>query len=177
MLIKNTENRFGVVAISLHWVMALLIIGMLAVGLYMVNLPVGLQKLKLYGLHKACGFLVLGLVTIRLIWRLLNTTPQLSLPWWEKVAARLAHVALYGFMFAMPITGWLVTSAAGFPASFFGLFTIPTLIAPNEELLPWFSMAHEWIAYGLIATILVHTAAALKHHFIDKDDILKRMMS
>lgn len=77
----------------------------------------------------------------------------------------------------MPISGWLITSAAGLPVSFFGLFTLPNLIAPNEELLPWFEMAHQWLGYALIFTIVLHTSAALKHHFINKDNILKRMIS
>jgi len=177
MRLKNSEHQFGLVAIVLHWFMALLIIGMLAVGLYMVTLPWDLQKLKLYGLHKECGFLVLALVSFRFVWRLSNIIPTLSIPWWEKTIALLVHWAFYGFMFAMPITGWLVTSAAGITTSFFGLFTIPNLIGPNKELLELFEMAHQWIAYGLILTILLHTAAALKHHFIDRDDILKRMIS
>lgn len=177
MRLKNSESHFGLVAIVLHWVMAFLIIGLLAVGLYMVELPIGLQKLKLYGWHKEYGLLVLALVVVRLSWRIINATPQLALPWWEKLAARLVHWAFYGFMFAMPISGWLVTSAAGLPASFFGLFTLPNLIAPNEELLQFFQWAHQWLGYGLIAAIFLHASAALKHHFINKDDILRRMIS
>jgi cytochrome b561 len=177
VLIKNTENRFGLIAILLHWIMAILIIGLLALGLYMVSLPISLEKLKLYGWHKEYGFLALGLVLFRLIWRLINITPHLSLPWFEKIAARLVHWAFYGFMLAMPISGWLITSAAGLPASFFGLFTLPNLIAPNEELRLFFEFAHKWLGYGLIATICLHASAALKHHFINKDDILRRMIS
>lgn len=177
MQIKNSKYRFGIITIFFHWVMAILIIGLLTLGLYMVSLPISLQKLKLYGWHKEYGFVVLALVMLRLVWRLMNTTPQLSLPWWEKFAAISMHWALYGFMFAMPITGWLLTSAAGLPVSFFGLFPLPVLIAPNEEWRPLFKEAHEWIGYGLIAAISLHTAAAIKHHFINKDDILRRMVS
>lgn len=177
MRLKNSESRFGLIAILLHWIMAVLIIGLLAVGLYMVSLPIGLQKLKLYGWHKEYGFLVLALVVFRLSWRLFNITPHLSLPWFEMLAARLVHLAFYGFMFAMPISGWLVTSAAGLPASFFGLFTLPNLVAPNEEWRTIFQMAHKWLGYGLIALIALHASAAFKHHFINKDDILRRMIS
>lgn len=177
MRIKNTANKYGVVAISLHWILAILMIGLLILGIYMVELPISLQKLKLYGWHKEYGFLVLGLAIVRIIWRLINITPNLSIPAWEEFAARAVHWAFYGFMFALPITGWLITSAAGLPASFFGLFTLPDLIAPNEESRLLFQEIHKWLGYALIAFIALHTAAALKHHFIDKDDILRRMLS
>ncbi len=177
MKLKNNETHFGLIAILFHWLMALLIIGLLGVGLYMVNLPIGLEKLKLYGFHKEFGILVLSLAILRIIWRLSNKTPILNIPKLERIAARLAHLGLYFFMLAMPITGWFMSSAAGLPPSFFGLFTLPSLVAPNDELMKLFAFAHQWLAYGLIALIVVHTLAALKHHFIDKDDILKRMIS
>ncbi|WP_347252053.1 cytochrome b [Legionella sp.] len=177
MRIKNTETHFGTVAILLHWIIALLIIGLLILGLYMVELPISLEKLKLYGWHKEYGLLALALVIIRLGWRLINITPALSLPLWEKIAARTVHWAFYGFMLAMPLTGWLITSSAGLPASFFGLFTLPDLVAPNEENRHLFEELHRWIGYGLIVTIILHTLAALKHHFVNKDDILRRMIS
>lgn len=175
MNLKNNKTHFGLVAISLHWLMAVLIIGLLGVGLYMVSLPLGPQKFQLYGWHKAFGLLVLAFALFRLFWRLINISPSLNLPLLEKIAARLVHWAFYGFMIAMPITGWLLTSAAGFVPSFFGLFTLPALVAPNDSLLALFQFLHRWVAYALIATIVVHTLAALKHHFYDKDDVLRRM--
>lgn len=178
MQLKNTSTRFGLVAIIFHWVIAILIIGMLALGLYMVNLPISIQKLQYYRWHKEFGLLVLWLVILRLFWRISNVTPELTtLPWYERIAARLVHLAFYGFMLAMPITGWLLSSAAGLTPSFFGLFTVPTLIPPNEAQRQLFDITHEWLAYAFIATIALHIAAALKHHFIDKDNILRRMIS
>lgn len=177
MQIKNTETHFGLVAILFHWIMAALIIGLLAVGLYMVNLPVSSDKYKLYDMHKAFGILVLGLIILRTLWRLVNTTPKLDIPWHEKIAARCAHFGLYGLMFAMPLSGWSTSSAAGYPPSFFGLFTLPNLIQPNKHLSAFFGSTHQWLAYCLIALICIHVLAALKHHFYDKDDILKRMIS
>jgi cytochrome b561 len=178
MLIKNTEQRFGMAAITLHWLMAILLISLLALGLYMTRIPISALKLKLYGWHKELGVLALMLVTLRLGWRLGNITPTLSeLPYWEKLAARSVHWIFYALMFAMPISGWLITSAAGLPVSFFGLFVLPNLIAPNEELRHLFAKIHEYLAYGLIAAICGHVVAALKHHFIDKDDIFRRMLS
>jgi cytochrome b561 len=176
MPIMNTKEQYGVITIALHWIMAILIIGLLILGLYMVSLPISFEKLKLYGWHKEYGFLVLFLVIIRLGWRLINITPQLSLPILEKIAARSVHWAFYIFMFAMPLTGWLITSYAGLPASFFGLFVLPNLVSPNDELRVLCEEIHKWLGYALIATIILHTCAALKHHFINKDDILKRML-
>jgi cytochrome b561 len=175
--LKNNESRFGLIAIILHWVMALIMIGMLTVGLYMAGLPNSDQKFKLFGLHKSFGIVVLSLAALRLFWRLINITPTLSSPWWERLAAHAMHLALYGFMFAMPLSGWLMSSSGGYPVSFFGLFELPQIIAANEEWNKFFQEAHEYLGYALIAAIVLHTAAALKHHFIDKDNILRRMIS
>ena len=177
MRIKNSLNDYGLIAILLHWLMAILLIGLLALGLYMVRLPINLEKLQLYGWHKEYGILALILVMIRLGWRLANTTPRLLLPLWEKIAARTVHWAFYGFMLAMPITGWVITSAAGLPVSFFGLVVLPNIVSPNAGLMKLFQEFHEWLGYGLIATIVLHTSSALKHHFINKDNILRRMFS
>lgn len=177
MQLKNSADRFGVIAILFHWVMAIIIIFLLCLGLYMADLPVGLSKLKYYGLHKELGMLVLFLVSLRIIWREMNITPALKLPPLEKFAARAMHFLFYIVMFAMPITGWLVTSAAGLSVSFFGLFTIPTIISADPVKLEWLEEVHGWLAYALIAMIVLHVIAALKHHFIDKDDILRRMIS
>jgi cytochrome b561 len=177
MRIKNTHEHFGIVAITFHWVMALLLIGLVALGLYMTSLPNNLLKLKLYGWHKEFGSLVLILAMLRVMWRLHNILPSYAtLTAFEHYASQIAHWLFYGFMFALPITGWIITSAAGLPISFFGLFLIPTLITPNLETMELFETIHEWLAYGLIATFCLHVLAALKHHFINKDDILKRML-
>lgn len=175
MQIKNSSTHFGIVTIVFHWVIALLIIGLLALGLYMVSIPWNAQRLKYYGWHKEYGLLVLFLAILRIIWRIANENPELNLPWLEKIAARSMHRAFYLFMFAMPITGWLITSAAGLPASFFGLFTLPDLITPDESNRVLFEWIHKWLGYALIAAICLHVAAALKHHFINKDDILRRI--
>lgn len=176
MQIRNNNERYGSIAISLHWLVALLIIGLLSLGLYMTSLPLGPQKLKLYGWHKATGLAVLALVLYRLFWRFINITPELLLPWWEKLAAQLMHWGLYGLMIAMPLTGWLMSSAAGFPVSFFGLFTVPSLMPANDEWRHLFASMHEYLAYVLIAAITLHILAALKHHFINKDTILRRIL-
>lgn len=177
MCIKNTTNRFGIVAILLHWIMAALIIGLLIIGLYMVDLPISAQKLKFYGWHKECGLLVLMLAVVRLTWRLRNITPTLAdLPRWEALAARIVHGIFYFFMFVQPITGWLITSSAGIPASFFGLFTVPTLVSANAVHQALFTEIHQWSAYALIGVFCLHVGGALKHYVIDKDHILQRML-
>ncbi len=178
-MLKNSRDQYGIIAILLHWMMAIIMIGLLALGLYMTRLPVSLEKLKLFGWHKSYGMLVLCLAFLRLGWRLVNLVPDLpsAIPVWQKFAARTVHFAFYIFMFAMPITGWLVTSAAGLPVSFFGWVTLPNLISPDEHLRIVFSNIHQWLGYALIATICAHVGAALKHHFINKDDVMRRMLS
>jgi cytochrome b561 len=177
-MIKNTTTRFGAIAMLLHWVIALLMIGLIILGLYMVGLPISLHKLKYYGWHKEFGVLVLMLATVRLAWRFTNTTPLLppQMPKWEQMAAHGMHYVFYVFMFALPITGWMLSSAAGLPVSFFGLFVLPDLISANEQTRHLLTEIHKWLAYGLIAAICGHTGAALQHHFINKDDILRRML-
>jgi len=175
MLFRNTQLQYGIVAVLLHWVMAILLIGLLALGLYMQALPISLEKLKLYGWHKEYGFLALWLVLIRLGWRITSTTPYLLLPMWEKLAARTVHGLFYVLMLGLPITGWVITSAAGLPASFFGLWVLPTIVSPSEETRYLFQAIHRWLSYGLIGLIILHTSAAFKHHFVNRDDILRRM--
>jgi cytochrome b561 len=178
MYFKNTTQRYGIIAQLFHWIMALLLIGLLVIGLYMVGLPIGLKKLKLYGLHKEFGILILMLVMLRLLWRATNINPPLpiSMPSWQKFAAISVHILFYILMFSLPITGWMLTSASGLPVSFFGLFVLPDLVLPNEHLRAILVEVHHWLAYGLIAALCGHVGAALQHHFIDKDDIFRRML-
>lgn len=175
MQLKNSETRFGLISILFHWVMAIILIALLALGLYMVRLPISIEKLKLYGWHKEWGMLALLLIILRSIWRASNIIPELRLPWWEVLAARTVHYAFYFFMFAIPLTGWLMTSASGLPVSFFGWFVFPDLISPHQDLIHLLKKTHKWLGFALIAAIILHFCAALKHHFIDKDDILRRM--
>lgn len=177
MLFLNTRERFGLVTIFLHWLMAILLIGMVMLGLYMTRVAISLWKLKLYGWHKEWGMLILMLVIVRLTWRLRNSLPSLAeLPRWEEFAARFVHGLFYFFMFALPITGWLVTSASGLPVSFFGLFVFPNITSNSEAQRVLFSTVHTWLSYGLIATFCLHVGAALKHYFINRDAVMRRML-
>lgn len=177
MPLKNDLNHYGSITIFLHWILAILIIGLLTVGLYMTDLPKGPTKFLIYGWHKQIGAIVLVLASFRLIWHLCNITPMLAIPSLEKYTARAVHGALYILAIAMPLSGWLMTSAAGYSISFFGLFDLPSLIAPNDAYRHFFRGSHTWIAYSLIILIIFHTLGALKHHFIDKNNILKRILT
>ncbi|GAB3465042.1 cytochrome b [Massilia terrae] len=179
--IRNTEDRYGSVAILLHWLMAFLMIGLVALGLYMVRLPdVGFdtKKITLILLHKEFGLLVLLLFAVRLAWRITQILPQLvaHLPDWQKVAARFVHLCFYALMFALPVSGWLMSSAAGIPVSFFGLFLLPDFLPHDEYLFQRLIGIHKWFAYGLILLIFVHVGAALRHHFLFKDDTVRKML-
>ncbi len=182
MRIENTDGRYGAVAVVLHWLMAILVIVLAGLGLYMAGLPdVGFdtKKIKLILYHKEFGLLALTLVVVRLGWRLANKIPQLvaHLPDWQKIGARFVHLSFYALMFALPITGWLMSSAAGIPVSFFGLFALPDFVPHDDYMFQRLIEIHKWLAYGLILFIFVHVGAALRHHFMFRDDTLSRMLS
>ncbi len=179
MTLINTPQKYGKLTILLHWLMALLIIGLIVIGLWMTRMPLSLEKVRFYGWHKEWGMLALALVIVRLGWRFTNTTPSLlhNVADWQLLAARAMHWAFYGFMFAMPISGWMMSSAAGLPVSVFGWFVLPNLVPANENLRLILTGIHEWLGYGLIIAICGHVGASLWHHFIHKDDILRRMLS
>jgi cytochrome b561 len=149
----------------------------LALGLYMTRILPSDTRIALYVLHKEIGIVILVLALFRLLWRLSNIVPPLTaLPWQERILARLVHGSLYVLFFAMPITGWMLSSAAGKGISFFGLFTIPRLIAPSESLKLFFVEAHTYLAYIFIAILFLHIIGTLKHYFIDKNTIMRRML-
>lgn len=179
--LANTEQRYGALAILLHWAMAALLVVLLATGLYMVQLPdagYDTEKIRLILAHKAIGMVALGAVVLRLAWRLVNPLPRLAegLPEWQQVAARFVHLLFYALMFALPLTGWLMNSAGGYPLPFFGLLEIPDLISRNEVLFRLYREVHRWLGYALLALLAVHTGAALRHHLQLRDDTLRRML-
>ena len=178
MQIKNTFERYGVVAKGFHWLMALLIVVVLAIGLYMADMDNSPDKFRLYGLHKSTGIMVLFLAVFRLGWKLANVAPILPVHMRkiEVFLARCGHAALYMFMFVMPLTGWIMSSAAGFPVSVYGWFVLPDLIAPNKEIAQEIKELHELAAWVLMAIVSLHVIAALLHHVVHKDNILRRML-
>ena len=174
---KNTENSYGSVAKGFHWIVGLLMIGLVIVGLIMDDFEAPF-KFEVYGWHKALGIAVLALASLRLIWRFMNVQPK-SMPThkpWEKTLAHAAHWALYAAMFIMPLSGWAMSSAGGYPIDFFGLFEVPPLVEKNKELGGIFHEIHEIAGYALIGLIGLHAAGAIKHHVLDKDDTLRRML-
>ena len=178
MLIKNTTESYGAVTQLLHWIMFLLIVWIITVGFVMTDMENGPDKFQLYGMHKTTGVIILFLVVLRIIWKQLNTSPLLpnTLDEWQKYAARAGHVLLYALMVSMPLSGWAMSSAAGFAVSVFGWFTLPNIVAPNKELLAAFRELHEIGAYLFIITILLHITAALLHHFYYRDNVLQRIL-
>ena len=178
MIWKNTAERFGVVAKGFHWLIALAVICLIGVGLYMAELDPTPLKFKLSFWHKSFGITVLALVTARLFWRFINTRPA-GLPThkkWEKILAKIIHFLLYACLFAMPLSGWAMSSAKGFSVSVFGWFTLPNIVGEDKELGHLLRESHEYIAWVLIACIVLHFGGAMKHHFIDKDSTLRRMI-
>ncbi|MCX2723000.1 cytochrome b [Roseibium salinum] len=186
-MLRNTPSGYGRIAIVFHWTMALLIIGMLALGLYMSGLPQTDQAtFQLYQLHKSIGFVVLTLAVLRLVWRLTNPAPRLpeNMHPLEKTAAHLGHIGLYVLIFAIPVTGWFMVSASpwGIPTILFNVLPVPHLPVPpalgsQEQAESFFRLLHEYGAFLLIGLITVHVAAALKHHFIARDNTLMRIVS
>jgi cytochrome b561 len=179
--LENSKNRYGTVAIALHWLMAVLLAALLALGVYMARLPdVGYDSFKI-GLilyHKQLGMLALTLAALRLAWRVRNALPELAhdLPEWQKVIARFVHLSFYGLMVALPVSGWLMSSAAGFPLSFLGLLPVPDLVRQDDDLFRTLVAIHRGLGYLLILLILLHAGAALRHHLFLKDDTLRKML-
>ena len=171
--------RYTRTAIALHWLLAVLIIATFFLGLTMVDMPgITPTKLKYFNWHKWMGVTVLALALLRLLWRLTHTAPALpaTMPQWQRAAATVDHLGLYVLMFAVPLTGYFYSLAAGYPVVYLGKFPLPVLIDPNPELKPILKDAHYVLNMLLAALVSVHVLAALKHHFIDRDDILKRML-
>lgn len=179
-LLLNTDHRYGSVAVMLHWLMAVVLIVLTAVGLYMTSLPdVGFdtKKIGLILYHKELGMAALGLALLRCVWRFGNPLPHLveKLPDWQKVTARFVHLCFYALMFALPVTGWVMSSATGIPVSFFGLFDFPDLVSYDERLFHGLIEVHKWLGYALIGLLVIHAGAALWHHLALKDETLKKM--
>jgi len=171
-------DRYTGTAKSLHWVMAILLFGLLALGFYMHDLPLSPEKLKLYSWHKWAGVTAFLLVLVRLAWRVTHLPPALpaSMPRIMQLAAHAGHFALYALMIAIPLSGWLMSSAKGFQTVWFGVLPIPDLLDKNKELGDLLAVVHKVLNLLFVAVLAGHIGAALKHHFIDKDDILTRIL-
>jgi cytochrome b561 len=178
MQLKNSPDKYGAITKTFHWLTSITIICLLGVGLYMVRAEKGPALFQIYGLHKSFGILVLTATFLRVLWHVYSKKPPLvgGMAAWERAAAHAGHIFLYICMLGMPISGWLMSSAFGRSVKPFDLFQLHDLVQPNPELAESLSEIHEYLAYALIGMILLHAAAALKHHFISKDATLKRML-
>jgi cytochrome b561 len=144
----------------------------------MSDLPLSPQKLKFYSWHKWAGVTIFLFVLVRLLWRLSHRPPEMpdSIPAWQRKVAAATHVLLYLLMLAVPFTGWLMSSAKGFQTVYFGVLPLPDLLAKNDELGERLQQVHMLLNYSMAALVVAHLGAALKHHFIDRDEVLARML-
>ena len=174
---RNTSERWGAVARLFHWAIVLMLLGQFIMAELAEDLPLGMEKIALLARHKSVGITILLLAVLRLGWRALNPTPRApaGAPW-ELALARGAHVALYGLLFAMPLSGWMMSSAKNYPVSWFNLLPLPNLVPVSESIYEFMHETHELLATALIVIAAAHVLGALRHHFIKKDDVLKRML-
>lgn len=170
--------NYSRLAIGLHWLIAFVIIGTFCLGFYMVDLPFSPGKLQLFSWHKWAGISIFLLVLFRIVWRLLKGAPAAPehMPRWQQLVAEWVHRLLYVLMVAIPLTGWLMSSAKGVQTVYFGVLPLPDLLPRDRELGTLLGNIHAALNYLMMALVFSHAGAALKHHFIDRDDVLARML-
>jgi cytochrome b561 len=174
----NDESRYGAVAQLFHWIIVALIVTQFTLARQVEHLPIGVAKLAVLARHKSVGITILGLALLRLAWRAFNPVPAPpdTTPPWQRTASRISHFLLYALLIVIPLLGWAMSSARNFPVSWFGLVTLPDFVAPNRAAYEFLHDAHETCAKLLFVVALAHAVAALKHHFIDRDNVLRRML-
>ena len=169
-------DRYNIVARALHWIIAILILFNLWLGFAHDFLPKDWQVMPI---HKSVGLTVLTLTLMRVLWRLTHKPPPLpaQMPGWEKLTANATHLAFYIFMMVMPLTGWIMSSAGNRPLNWFFLFDVPKFaVSKGDAVVAFSGETHEIAGFLWAALILLHVAAALRHHFILKDNVLRRML-
>lgn len=173
---RNSPISYGAVAISLHWVSAILAIGLFASGLWMVSLNYYSKWYQIAPFyHKSFGLLLIAVVVLRLIWKALDTSPAPVGAPMEKIASKVVHIVLYALLFTLFASGYLIATGDGRSVAFFGMAQIPSLIAVKGIEIAAGDI-HFYAAWSLAGLVLLHAAAALKHHYWNKDDVLKRML-
>jgi cytochrome b561 len=175
---KNPADHWGTISQLLHWVVVALVLVMAWLGLTMTDLPNTPHKIDTYALHKSIGLGILALVLLRLAWRLHAGAPRpvAGTPRWQHRVASATHGGLYLLLLAIPVSGWVINSASGFPLRWFGLFRVPQLAGRDEALQELAETWHEWMFWALVVLALAHTAAAVWHHFFLQDATLARML-
>lgn len=177
MSAMNTESAYGSISRLNHWITAALFIGLIALGLYMEGLPKGPAKGELIQIHKGLAIALMALVVFRFAWRFVSPGPAMvhtGKPLEQKLAVAV-HALLFLGLVAMPLSGWIMSNAGGHPAGFFGLFNLPTLVDKSETIREISAAIHGLLGKAMIAVIALHLAGALKHHFVYRDDTLRRM--
>jgi len=174
--------RYGAVAIAFHWLLALAIVASFSVGVYMHDLPFSIARIKLFNYHKWAGITILALSVLRLSWRLTHRPPPMparvlaAMPPWQQHAANVSHALMYVLFFAVPLLGWAYSSAAGLSIVWFGVLPLPDFVPVNKDLAKeLLKPLHAYAAFTLGAVVLLHVAAAFKHQFIDRDNLMSRM--
>lgn len=175
---KNTATRWGPVSQVFHWLIVLLILVQGSIGLLMGGMRNSPDKIEVYALHKSIGLTLLALVVLRLLWRWHAGAPRVvaGTPHWQEWIARATHWALYALLFALPISGWVLNSAAGFPLQWFGVVNLPAITGRDHDLHELAEDLHELLFWALAAIAVVHAAAAGYHHIFQRDDTLARML-
>jgi cytochrome b561 len=164
-------------AIALHWLAGALILAGFTLGVSLKDLPISPQTLRLYGYHKWLGITVFLLAVTRLAWRRAHPAPPpAAMPAWQRRAATLTHVLLYALMLVIPLSGWVYSSAAGVQVVYLGWIPLPDLVPKDKALAGVLKALHVALNYTLLALVSVHAGAALKHHFVDRDEVLRRML-
>jgi cytochrome b561 len=179
MHIRNTSSSYGAVAIFLHWLVALAVFGLFALGYWMVDLTYYHEWYKRApDIHRSIGILLLAVMVIRLVWRGVNVSPSAPAGHkrWEVRSARLAHALLYVLIFVAMVSGYLISTADGSSISVFGWFEVPSVTGSTEKMEEPAGTVHYWATWSIIGLSVIHAAAALKHHFIDRDNTLRRML-
>nr|WP_199042360.1 cytochrome b [Dyella sp. ASV24] len=177
MSFRNTDRQWGSVAKFFHWTIALLIIGNGIFGLCMDLAGNPMQKINWLALHKSIGLTVLALFLLRVLWRFFNRQPKDEpAPRWQHLAAHAMHITLYALVAALPLSGWWFNSIVGKPLQFFKQFNLPALTAANPDTSHLWHEVHEYLFWFLVLLLVLHIAGALKHHLIDRDNTLRRML-
>ncbi|MCG9711304.1 cytochrome b [Shewanella insulae] len=179
-MFKNTQSRYGLVSIGLHWLTAIAVLMLFALGVWMVELTYYSPWYKRApDLHKSIGVLLMVLTLCRLLWRWINQAPK-ALPGhqrWEKLAAGLVHRLLYLMLLGILISGYLISTADGRAIGIFSLVELPSLGLLFEGQADIAGWVHQYLAYGFIALVVLHAIGAIKHHLLDRDATLKRMLN
>jgi cytochrome b561 len=177
MSLRSDNRQWGSMAKFFHWIVALGILGNGVWGLLMTDMSPSMSKINIYALHKSIGLTVLALFLLRVVWRLYDRAPpDEPAPQWQRMAAHATHVLLYVFALALPLSGWMYNSLHGYHLQWFKLFKLPDLAAKNEELAHTVRDVHEYLFYLLLLVLIGHVGAAVKHHFFDQDNVLRRML-